>query len=213
MKYAILISVLLLMLSVSTRAGLINGDFETGDLTGWTTFNTPNGGTALSDVVLFDTAGTGTPSYSYQMRVGEVSGTIGTGGVGEGAGIEQSVFLNAGTLNISVDIATTTTSLNADGGTFELLLNGTVVDSYSFGAIDVPVERSTLNFSGIVPSGMFVIGAVDARRGFGIGSPDTPIQYIDNVDLTGTSVPEPSTVALALTRNCQLPRPPPSRER
>jgi hypothetical protein len=64
LKY--LLPMLLFAMAGATRAQLVNGNFETGDLTGWTLFNTvgsgtpygtEQGGTAVAQAVPFDTAG------------------------------------------------------------------------------------------------------------------------------------------------------------
>src|SRR6267154_1057863 len=128
------IFVSLLALPEVIHAQLINGNFETGDLTGWNTFNTLNGGTSVGpDVVQYDTKGTGTPSLSAQFAVGETSGIIGPSGPSEGAGIFQDVSLGTGLLTINLDIAAEDDYLqgnpqgNGDAGTFELLVDGSVV--------------------------------------------------------------------------------------
>ncbi len=192
-----LIPALLLVVPGVTQAQLINGDFETGDFTGWTLFNDPNGGVGGAQVTLFDTAGTGVPSHSAQFEVGETSGGIGGGGLGRGGGILQDVVLNAGQLTIVLKIAVQSTAgNNADAGTFELLLDGTVVNSHGFGFINpFQTERSSLGFIGTVTAGTHEI-AVDMRRGYGIGAGDTPYQYLDNIELRGSAVPEPSTALL-----------------
>lgn len=196
---------LLLVFAIAgtARAQLINGNFETGDFTGWTEFNTPNGGTGIYQVTQFDTAGTGTPSYAAEFEVGEVSGTIGGGGLGQGAGIYQYVPLGAGTLTISLDIAATSDNNNADAGTFQLLLDGNVVASDAMGPIGVnQTFHSMLDYSGSIAAGTHQI-AVDIRRGYGIGG--TP-EYLDNITLGGTAVPEPNAAILfALAGVCVIP--------
>ena len=59
--------------AVSAHAGLINGGFETGDLSGWTRFTTANGSLPdLGDeVVPFDMDGDGALSNAARFRVGE----------------------------------------------------------------------------------------------------------------------------------------------
>jgi hypothetical protein len=193
LKY--LIPVLLLEVGTA-QAQLINGNFETGDLTGWTTFNTSHGGTFGPQVGSFDTAGTATPSLSAEFEVGETSGGIGGGGLGQGAGILQDLILGAGQLTIFLNIAAQSPGNNADGGTFELLLDGNVVASHAFGAIGFSqIDRSTLNYSGTVTAGTHEI-AIDMRRGYGTGQDNTPFQYLDNIQLGGTAVPEPSAITL-----------------
>lgn len=126
------------------------------------------------------------------MEVGETTGQVGGGGLGQGAGIEQAVVTGAGTLSISADIATSVTLPNADQGTFQLLLDGNVVDTHAFGGTG---GYSSLSYTGTVPAGTNTIG-IDARRGYGISYGDTPFQYIGNVTLGGSAVPEPYTIAL-----------------
>jgi len=189
----------------TTQAQLINGNFDTGDFTGWTEFNTIGGstpygqeagGTSAYQVVLFDTAGTGTPSYSAEFEAGEVSGVVGGGGLGEGAGIYQYVPLVSGQLNIALDIAATSPGNNADAGTFELLLDGNVVASNPLGVIGYnQTIRSTLSYSGMTTAGTHQI-AIDMRRGYGTEGSDTPYEYLDNIGLSVTPVPEPNAMLL-----------------
>jgi hypothetical protein len=200
-----LAGIVFLTVAGSTRAQLINGGFETGDFTGWTYFNTvggstpygiEGGGTSAFQVTLYDTAGTGVSSDSAQFEVGETSGIIGGGGLGQGAGIYQNVTLGAGQLNISLAIAATSSGNNADAGTFELLLDGKLVASDAFGGISVgQTPRSTLSYSGTIAAGTHQI-AVDMRRGYGTEGGDTPYEYLDNIVISGTAVPEPTTALL-----------------
>ncbi len=79
-----------------------NGDFETGNLNGWTTFLTSNG-VLNPTVVLFDTDGDTTATQSARFQVGEV---INVGDIiAEGGGIFQNVITPAGTVMISADIS------------------------------------------------------------------------------------------------------------
>jgi hypothetical protein len=115
---------------------LTNGDFETGDLSGWTSFTTPNGtlGSGFPKVVLFDTNGDGKLTYSAQFSVGQLPGNTGY----QGGGISQSVYMAKGGHNMTVDmIAARNDSVlgNGEGGRFEILLDGVVVDSYDFGFV------------------------------------------------------------------------------
>src|SRR5208337_5169701 len=106
---------------------LSNGSFETGNLSGWTTFVTTNGnlGSAygLPNVVSFDVAGTGTPVPAAQFQVGEVVFNQQTL---EGGGIDQSFNCAAGTYNISVQVAATNmlTLTNFQAGIFSLMMDG-----------------------------------------------------------------------------------------
>jgi hypothetical protein len=191
----------LFVVAGTTQAQLVNGNFETGDLTGWILFNTvgsntpygvERGGTALVQAVQFDTAGNGAPSYGAEFEVGETAGVVGGGGLGQGAGIYQYVSLDAGQLLVSVDIAATSPGDNADAGTFELLLDGNPVARAALGGISISqILRSTLSYSGTVTAGSHQI-AIDMRRGYGMGYGNTPCQFLDSIVLTGTAVPEPA---------------------
>ncbi|HEV2320547.1 MAG TPA: hypothetical protein VGV18_12400 [Verrucomicrobiae bacterium] len=186
----------IVLIAFSGSAQLINGNFATGDFTGWTLFNTPNGGTSVSQVVPFDITGAGVPVNCAEFEVGETSGGIGGGGLGQGAGIYQDVTLGSGPLNISLDIAATSEGNNADGGTFELLLNGATVASDPLGGIGAgQTIRSTLNYSGSISAGTYQV-AIEMLRGYGTEYPNTPYQYLSSIELSGSSVPEPSSLAI-----------------
>jgi hypothetical protein len=170
----------------ATPAGavsLTNGDFETGDLTGWTVFTTTNGtnGSGLPNVALFNTTGSGA-SNSARFEVG--SG---------GGGITQNVTLASGILNLSVDVAAFSLSNNASGGVFTLLLN-----TFDTGSMSVnTTSRNTLTSSTTVNAGIYSVG-IQMTRPYGSGTGNTPYQYVDNFAISGsstaTTVPEPFTV-------------------
>jgi hypothetical protein len=194
---------LVLAMARDSQAQLVNGDFETGDFTGWVLYTTPDGGLGDPQVVPFDTAGTGTPSFSAQFEVGQTSGQIG-GGPSQGGGILQHVTLGSGQLVIHLDIAAESVAVNGDGGTFRLLLDGLLVDSYAFGGIGIMGEygsvpetkRSALSFSGAVEAGTHEI-AIEIIRVGGNLPGVTPYEYLDNIVLSGTAVPEPSAPLFA----------------
>lgn len=203
LKY--ILSALLVVTAGSAQSQLVNGNFGTGDFTGWTLYDTQGyglfgyygtGGSALTQVTPFDTAGTGTPVNSAEFEVGEVSGIIGGGGLGQGVGIYQNVTLGAGLLSLSVNMASMSPGNNADGGTFELLINSTAVNTVAIGYIGVnQTIRSTLDYSGDIAAGTYQIG-VEMRRGGGTEWPITPFQYLSDFELSVTPVPEPSCTAL-----------------
>ena len=195
MKIAgLFIALLIAGASGSAHATLINGDFETGDFTGWTTFTTTNGTIGAAGVVPFDTTGSGS-SLAAEFNVGKVSG--GGAAPAAGGGLFQNIVTTAGTLSVTLDIASQSFTNNASGGIFDLLLNGVVVDTFDFGAIAADaIERASL-------SGIAAVGAgsqevrVRMSRIFGTGGVSTPRQYLDNVVATNTAgVPEPASLAL-----------------
>lgn len=191
-------------LAVTAQANVVNGDFQTGDLTGWTPFTTTNGtiGQALGlpNVVLFDTVA-GVPSEAAQFNVGQVMPP----GVQEGGGIGQIVDLSAGSHLFTADIASVDNpgGLNSAAGLFALLVNGTSVGSTDLGGFSSVTQtlRGTLS----VPFTTATAGEYDLQieitRPFvgGVSDTLTPLQYLDNVNVTGapvTAVPEPTSLAL-----------------
>src|SRR5215469_6911480 len=112
----------LLCASLTTASAgpiLVNGDFQTGDLTGWTTFTTSNGtnGAGLPNVVSFDTTGSGA-SLAAHFNVGAVN----VDGTEQGGGLDQSFNIaTAGTYPFFLDIASQDDSdgqINSNAGTF-----------------------------------------------------------------------------------------------
>ena len=119
-------------------------------------------------------------------------------GLQEGGGIEQTFSSGAGVTTITVDIASNLeASNNVDFGTFSLVLDGVTVDSHSFGEGTAPITlRSALSFRGTLTAGSHVL-AIEMTRGFQTSS--TPLQYVDNVVISGLApagVPEPATLTL-----------------
>jgi hypothetical protein len=173
---------------------LNNGDFETGDLTGWTVFYTPEGttGAGLPDIVMFDTDGDATPSQSARFNAGHISNA----GAGAGGGIYQVVNLaNSGSYTLSACAAMLVnggSGDNSQGGVVELMFDGAVLDAHDFGYASAGVPEYTL-LGGLAE---VLAGPHEVRirisRGWISAPPGTPYQYIDEVNL----VPEPATVSL-----------------
>src|SRR5262249_42745926 len=136
-------------------------------------------------------------SYSALFNVGETL-WIPTEASAAGGGVLQNVVLDAGNLAISVDIASSARSPNNDGGTFRLLLDGAIVGSHAFGPIgsfgSTVTERATLNYAGLVSASPHEI-AIDIQRAAN-ASLGTPHEYLDNIALSVTPVPEPSVFGL-----------------
>ena len=186
----------LIIAASSAQADLMNnGDFETGDLTGWTVFTTTNGtvgGPSLPDVVLFDTNNDGTATNSARFNVGRVDYYAGGR---RGGGIYQNVNVGApGSYRLQADVAVASSYGNLDAGLFELLFDSIVVDSYDFGSISANDSDHALLAADLVG---VTAGTHEVRirmgRNFEIRD-YTPRQYIDNVSL----VPVPGAALLGM---------------
>jgi hypothetical protein len=176
---------------------LINGDFGTGNLTGWTVFTTANGtnGAGLPQVVQFDTLGTGIPVNSAEFQVGQAAFVPGSQ---QGGGLFQNVILGPGSLTVSAAIAAHgVASTNAQGGVFSILFDGVPVSTHAFGLIN-PGQTLRFELSASLPSvtgGSHEI-AIEITRPF-LQNSGTPEQFFTDVTLSGSAtVPEPSTLAL-----------------
>jgi hypothetical protein len=189
-----------------------NGDFATGDFTGWTLFTTSSnasiGFSPAPNVVSFNVTGSG-PTNAAQFQVGQV---ILNAGVQEGGGLTQSVVSGSGnyffTANIAAFSACGVGCGNGDAGTFSIWLDGTKRDSVSFGAISNGVTlRDLLWFDTSLVAGSHILEVLITREAQNHGGVpdvtygDTPFEYVTNITLQEGSisaVPESSTWAMLL---------------
>ena len=178
---------------------LTNGNFATGNLTGWTPFVTANGtnGAGLPDVVSFDTTGNGA-SFSAHFNVGKTDIAPG----GEGGGLAQTFFAPiAGLYTETASIATYDPGGdNADSGTFSILVDESDVASEYLGnfmSYTQPPLRGTLDGTVFLTEGEHTF-EIMITRNFATDntSPGTPDEYVTN--LTLSPVPEPGSIALLL---------------
>jgi hypothetical protein len=167
---------------------IVNGDFETGDMSGWSTFVTANGGLGIGfpSVVSFDVAGDGA-SNAAKFKVGQI---VFTPGVPEGGGIYQSFTFSGGEIAINMDIAVQADSANGTAGFFELFVDDVLLDSFDFGDIAAATtERASLGYSGELAAGVHEL-RVQMTRTARIGP--TPYQYLDNISVE--TVLDPGTL-------------------
>ena len=188
--------ILALALSVSAFGSIVfNGDFGTGDLTGWTVFTTANGsnGTGLPDVVSFNTTGAGATN-SAQFNVGEVSFTGGQAG----GGLLQFVTLAAGEYNFFANIAAQDSPAgpNSELGVFSVLINGATEGTNDLGgspgANAIVLSTLGATFS-VATSGTYALQILMTRP-FTNGIGSTPDQYLTDVSIA--SSPEPASFLL-----------------
>jgi hypothetical protein len=180
---------------------LVNGDFETGDLTGWSTFVTPNGdiGAAygLPNVVPFDVTGSGTASDAAQFEVGELA-FLGSH-TAQGGGIFQNFTCFPGQYVVSLDVAAQNINsfINAQAGTFNLFVDGSLLASTNYGQISPgQVPRAVLSATTEMGPGTHQIMVEITRSWLTGGFGETPLEYLDNIAVA--PVPEPSQVALGI---------------
>ncbi|ODU01391.1 MAG: hypothetical protein ABS79_01770 [Planctomycetes bacterium SCN 63-9] len=169
---------------------LINGDFETGDLTGWTTFTTPQG-TANISVQTFDViSGTPSPAATFAY-VGLTQDPYGTGNY-QGGGIFQNVALLGGNYSLSLDNAVAVGLANGDGTIISLLFDGNTVASYDYGDVNGnSIYRQSLSASLTgVSAGMHEVRVLVTRNYYGTANVTS---YVDNVNLV-SAVPEPASI-------------------
>jgi hypothetical protein len=174
----------------SAKANFVNGNFATGDLTGWTVFTTPGGtnGAGLPTVVSFNTTGSGaTNSAEFNVGAG-------------GGGIEQTLSLGVGMHTITGAIAAMDDAgglVNTSAGDFQVLVNGTEVEDNNLGGFgsSFQILRGTLSVDINIPtSGSYTI-AFQITRPFLSEGDQTPTQYLTDLSITGASaVPEPATM-------------------
>ena len=152
---------------------VVNGDFETGDFTGWTLVAPPD---RVCDAAVIG------GEARFQLTVCELF---------------QSVDLLAGNFDICADIGAFDGGIGGFGGTFELLFDGQIVDMVSFGQL----MRRESRFDSLSASLLDITsGSHEIRIRVDSGGPCcvgcacdfVPSQFLDNV----TVVPEPSAALL-----------------
>ncbi len=157
---------------------VVNGDFETGDFSNWTVYQTPDG-VADEGIVEFDTTGSGT-SYAAKFKVGTFRRNV-----YEGGGIYQDFYAPAGDWEVSADIAAFDPggTGNLQGGRFDLLIDDVVVATYEFGFIQAnQTLRHTLSVTGSFADDNWHVIKIEITRSWAAQSP-TPMQYVDNINL------------------------------
>ncbi len=176
------VAVFLLCAAGPAQANLLtNGDFETGNLGGWTVRLTPNGNTFVQQVLPYDIDGPGHlgSSLAANFWVGQLAFMS---GAWEGVEMVQNLSLTGGTqytFDADLSVFRGGTVNNASGGKFEVIVDGAVLATWDSGGIIAGVpefSHLTTNFTPAV-SGTFEVGLRITRRYLA-----TDVQqYVDNV--------------------------------
>src|SRR4029077_16728949 len=188
--------------SITTSSGFVpaanaaivtNGDFATGNFTGWTLFTTANGslgpsGSGLPAVTSFNVTGSGSQNAAT-FDVGEVVQMFMQGG----GGITQTVPLPADSMSFSANIAALGVLANVEGGVFSVLLDGLTEDAVDIGMIGTgAVIRNTLSFTTTESAGPHTLEILITRPF--VNTAITPEQFITNIAITGAAaVLEPAS--------------------
>lgn len=203
----------LLLILGRAEAALVNGDFESGSLGPWVTYTTANGtmGQGSPTTSIFDVEGLGSASYALGLSVGYATAPCSFPGIycplpTEGGGIRQTVNLPEGQFQFGASVAVANSSLyggfNGDGGTFSVYLDGTLLDSFVFGAIAAgSVQRGQLGSTAYVTAGSHALELMVTRNS---AASLSLTQYVDNVSIA--AVPLPATlIPMALGMFCLAP--------
>jgi hypothetical protein len=186
------------LVPTANAAIITNGDFATGDFTGWTLFTTSNGspgpsGSGLPAVTSFNVTGAGAQNAAT-FQVGEVA----FNGTQQGGGITQTVTLPGGPISFFADIASLgIAGVNGEGGVFNVLLDGITEDTLDIGTIDSgAVIRDTLSFATTEGAGAHTLEILITRP-FLNATGVTPEQFITNIAISAVAaVPEPASLVL-----------------
>lgn len=183
------------LVGLADANSIVNGGFETGDLTGWTLRFTPNGQTAAQDVVLYDIDGNGGPFGISRAARFDVSQVVFQNGVPAGIELVQNVSLQGGlpyVLGADLSVLRPVPVTNLFGGGFDLLVNNLIFDVYDAGDIVGLVPEFGKLGATFMPAsdGIFEVGLRITRP----AQAALIFQFVDNVTLE--PVPEPATLLL-----------------
>jgi hypothetical protein len=183
--------------AVSASAGLaiaagasgqsfVNGNFETGDLSGWTVTPTANGHTNIQVVEPFDIDGPGplSTSMTAHFQVGQV---VFASGDQEGIELTQMLTLTAGVqYQLSINWAATNLNPtnNVEGGVFTLFAGTSDLMTQAAGALSSSTPMYGVLASPFTPAstGSYSVG-VRITRPF--TAPTNVQQWIDNASIAG----------------------------
>ncbi|MEZ6232633.1 MAG: GC-type dockerin domain-anchored protein [Phycisphaerales bacterium] len=192
--------------ATASLAQFTNGDFETGDFSGWNVaFTIPNGNASYQNVELFDIDGPGPLGTNFAARF-SVGRLVFANGGDEGIEMTQTLNLTAGTAyTLDADIAainTNATGSNSQGGIFDLIVDGVSIANFAVGDLGASATQGPEFFGHLTgtftASGTHTVG-ISIRRPF--TAPGNLRQSVDNMTLDGgggpTCAPDLTTGAIA----------------
>jgi len=187
----LLVAVLLFVVPAGAANLIQNGNFQTGDFTDWTIGATSNGTWGQGFPVV-----TGWPLGGMNAAEGEV-GEINFDNTFQGGTLSQTFLSGAGAATLSFDWAAMGDGIhtNADGGNFELILDGITLANFDVGSIGPnDLLNGTLSANTTLTAGTHTL-EIDVLRPYQSVQGNTPYQYVTGVDVEG-AVPEPSSILL-----------------
>lgn len=162
-----------------------NGNFDTGDLSGWNVMEGPNTNVSFGfpRVESFDVTGDGQTSDAMRLRLGRLDTDLFGGSVS----LQQKLLLAGGDYEFSVDIASQSLESFGNGGpgNYLLTLDGVVVDQIflngsSIDAGEVIRESMSTRIDDI-EAGYHTLGLTITR---GATNSRAIYQFIDNLQMT-----------------------------
>ncbi len=174
--------------------GLVNGAFETGNLTGWTPFLTPDGEMpfGLPDVLLNDTTGDGNSSPAARFRVGITDEAIDNGQFSpQGGGLRQTFVIASDGLDatFSLDVSSRHfgSSTNTEPGRFELIVDGELLDFFDFDNANIEAGQTLRgSLEGTVQGIASGEHTLELRVTRAANTSQPIFQYLDNITLVTT---------------------------
>ena len=187
-----------LALSGAASAQFVNGNFETGDFTGWTLGLTSGGAQTFQSVVDFDVDG---PGPLGTTKVGQFSAGRAAGITTGEHGVTMTQILNlTGGVEYTFEFDWAAhrpvgVGANTQGGIFALMVGGVEVNRSAAGSTSgaTPVFGHHMGTFTPGSTGNYEVG-VWIIRPFTVPANNTLFQSVDN--FTATSVPEPATMAI-----------------
>ena len=197
-KFMVMVAVASLSCAAFGQNLFQNPGFETGDFSGWTISATANGlSNPPETVAYYDIDGSGPlgSSLAAQFGVGQVSPQS---GVFCGMEMTQYLSLIAGesyTFDFDLSVERISTQTNINGGTFDLIIDGSPIASWTAGQIGGSAGSNKYYHmnANYIPSasGNYMVGLRITRQ---YTSPGNISQFVDNCSL----VPEPASLSLLL---------------